>query len=137
MPQDKNKKTGLDSGGRALLIAALAADKKASDVLVLQMEWLTSFTDYFVICSGSSTTQVKTISDYIVETLKAKGIRPMGLEGVSNAKWVLIDFGDVVVHIFEEETRAFYELEKLWMDAPHLEVPSLSAKDTQAEKEEG
>ena len=123
MPQDINKKEDIDSRGKALLIAELAAGKKASGVAVLQMEGLTSFTDYFVICSGSSTTQVKAIADYIVESLKAKGIRPMGVEGVSNAMWVLIDFADVVVHVFEEETKAFYELEKLWLDAPRLEVP--------------
>ncbi len=123
MTQVKNKKEDLDSKGKALLIAGLAADKKASDVTVLDMEGLTSFTEYFVICSGTSSTQVKTISDHIVETLKARGIRPMGVEGVSNAKWILIDFADVVVHIFDEETRAFYELEKLWLDAPHLEAP--------------
>ncbi len=130
MPQDKSKKEEeMDSKGKALLIAGLAADKKASDVVLLEMEGLTSFTEYFVICSGTSTTQVKTIADYIVESLKARGIRPMGVEGASNAKWILIDFADVVVHIFDEETRAFYELEKLWLDAPRLEAPVGPGKD--------
>ena len=126
MPQNKDK--NLDSRGKALLIAQLAADKKASDVVVLDMEGLTSFTDFFVVCSGSSTTQVKAIADNIVETLKAKGVRSLGVEGTKNAMWVLIDFGDVVVHVFEEETRAFYELEKLWLDAQRLDVSGGSEK---------
>ncbi len=135
MPQNKDKnheQKNMDSREKALLIARLASEKQALDVLVLNMEGLTSFTEFFVICSGTSTTQVRTIADYVAETFKAKGARPLGVEGVSNARWVLIDFGDVVVHIFEEETRAFYELEKLWLDAPRLDVPI----ETQTEKPE-
>ncbi|MDA8387393.1 MAG: ribosome silencing factor [Nitrospiraceae bacterium] len=108
---------------KALLIAGLAADKKAADVVILKMEGLTTFTDYFVICSGQSATHVKTISDHITEGLKARGLKPMGVEGTAGRQWVLIDCGDVVVHVFEAETRAFYELEKLWLDAPRLTLP--------------
>jgi ribosome-associated protein len=90
--------------------------------------------DYFVICSGTSTTQVKAIADNIEQKLREEGIRPIGVEGRDNAHWVLIDYGDVVVHIFEEETRAYYELEKFWLDAPRIspdgeDKDSLDRKD--------
>ncbi|MDA8085768.1 MAG: ribosome silencing factor [Nitrospiraceae bacterium] len=111
----------MESREKALLIAGFAADKKAADVVVLQMEGLTSFTDYFVVCSGESTTQVRTIAEHIIEGLKGRGVKPLGVEGLSNQVWVLIDCGDVVVHVFEAATRDFYELEKLWLDAPRLQ----------------
>lgn len=90
------------------------------------MKDLASFTDYFVICSGESTTQVRAIADFIEETLKKgalglKKIKPMGVEGMSACKWVLMDYADVVVHVFEESTRDFYGLERLWLDAPRVE----------------
>ncbi len=113
----------IESREKALLIAGLAADKKAGGVVILQMEGLTSFTDYFVICSGESTTQVRTIAEHIKEGLGARGLKPIGVEGLSNRMWVLIDCGDVIVHVFEADTRAFYELEKLWLDAPRLNWP--------------
>ena len=122
MPRE-NKNPPMEGREKALLIAGFAADKKAADVVVLEMEGLTSFTDYFVICSGTSATHVKTISDHIIEGLRARGIKPMGVEGAAGRQWVLIDCGDVVVHIFEAETRAFYELERLWLDAPRLTLP--------------
>ncbi len=86
------------------------------------MKGLTVIADYFVICSGSSTTQVRAIADFIEEDLKKRGIKPVGIEGAENARWVLMDYGDVIVHIFEEETRAYYELEKFWLDAPRIPI---------------
>jgi ribosome-associated protein len=86
------------------------------------MKDLTSFTDYFVICSGESTTQVKAIAEHIIESLKAEKTKPSGVEGLSHARWVLIDLGDVVAHVFDSETREFYGLEKLWLDAPRVEL---------------
>jgi ribosome-associated protein len=83
---------------------------------------LSTITDYFVICSGESTTQVKAIQEQIEETLKKKGVRPIGIEGRSHSHWILIDYGDVIVHIFEESTRTFYELEKLWIDAKKVKL---------------
>jgi len=73
-----------------------------------------------VICSGDSTTQVKAISENVEKKLKEKGVVPIGSEGESNAHWVLIDYGDVIVHVFDTETRHYYELEKLWLDAPKI-----------------
>jgi ribosome-associated protein len=98
--------------------------------------------DYFVICSGTSTTQVKAIADNVEYKLREEGLRPIGVEGRDNAQWVLIDYGDVVVHVFEEETRAFYELEKFWLDAPKIspdgeDKNSLGRKDKRAVPDRG
>lgn len=83
---------------------------------------MTTITDYFVICSGESTTQVKAIGEQIELKLKEVKTAPLGIEGLKNNLWVLMDYGDVIIHIFEEETRAFYELEKLWIDAKKIPV---------------
>jgi ribosome-associated protein len=112
----------LDSGEKALEIARLALDRKALELVVLDMAGLVMYTDFFVICSGQSTQQVKAIVERIEEGLKGGGIRPQGVEGRTFAHWVLMDYGDVIVHVFEEETREFYELDKLWMDAPRVAV---------------
>ena len=97
-------------------------DKKARDVLVLDLQGLTTITDYFVICSGESTTQVKAITGEIEERFHAEGVKPLGIEGLSHGHWVLMDYNDVIIHIFEEETRKFYELEKLWIDAERIRI---------------
>ena len=104
---------------------------------MLELKELSSFTDYFVICSGESTTQVRSIAEHIEESLlKAlKKTKPIGIEGLKASKWVLLDFSDVVVHIFEQETRDFYRLERLWLDAPRIEVPEEPAKGGQARPE--
>lgn len=108
---------------KALAIARLVLDKKAIDTVVLEMKEITSFTDYFVICSGESTTQVRTIAEYVMEKMREEGIKPIGMEGLSNARWVLEDFNDVILHVFEAGTREFYQLEKLWLDAPRIPLP--------------
>lgn len=82
---------------------------------------MTTITDYFVICSGESTTQVKAITEQIQEIFNDFKIKPLGIEGLSYSHWVLLDYGDVIVHVFEDETRSFYELEKLWIDAKRVE----------------
>jgi ribosome-associated protein len=83
---------------------------------------LSTIADYFVICSGESTTQVKAIEEQIEETFRNEEIRPIGIEGLRYSHWILMDYGDVIVHIFEEATRAFYELEKLWIDAKKINL---------------
>jgi len=95
-------------------------DKKARDVLILDLRGLTIIADYFVICSGESTTHVRAIVEGVEEKSKKIGLKPPGIEGLNYSHWVLMDFGDVIVHIFEERTRDFYELEKLWMDAERV-----------------
>jgi len=99
-----------------------AEEKKAIDLLVLRLAAITEFTDYFVICSGSSTRQTQSIADEIIEQLKKFKIRPLQTEGYNTAQWILIDYGTFVVHIFTEESRQFYDLERLWRDAERVET---------------
>lgn len=101
-------------------IVDLASDKKAADIVLLEIRGLTTLADYFVICSGASERQLGAIADGIVEGLREEGMRPIGREGGANAHWVLIDFGSVVVHIMAPPERDFYQLERLWADAPLL-----------------
>ena len=111
-----------DSKGKLLLCADAIRTKKAFNLVILEMKGLSSIADYFVICSGKSDRQVQAIAHAIEETLKKEGIYPLGVEGFSEAKWVLLDYNDVVVHIFYEGVREFYDLEGLWNDAPNVEV---------------
>jgi ribosome-associated protein len=108
----------------ALLSADAADAKKAFDILVLDLRGLTYITDYFVICSGSNVTQIGAVSDWIGQTLARSGKRPSHVEGGPEASWVLMDYGDVVVHVFDEQTRTYYSLERLWGDAPRVPVPA-------------
>ncbi|GAB4390387.1 MAG: ribosome silencing factor [Thermodesulfovibrionales bacterium] len=124
----------LEGAERALAVARLALDKKASDVVVLEMRDLVAFTDYFVICSGQSSQQVKAIVEHIEETLANKKVKPLGVEGRGHGRWVLMDYNDVIVHVFDEDTRKYYELEKLWLDAPR--VPLDEDKVNLARKDE-
>jgi ribosome-associated protein len=104
-------------------VAARAADeKKAQGVVVLKLSAITEFTDYFVICAGNSTRQTQAIADAVIEELKRFKTRPLHTEGYNNAEWILIDYGAFVVHIFTEEARNFYDLERLWRDAEKVEV---------------
>jgi len=106
----------------AHLCAEAADNKKAFDIQLLDLRALTYIADYFVICSGSNTVQVGAICDWISQTLAQAGINPSHIEGETEASWVLMDYGDVVVHIFEEQARNHYSLEKLWHDAPRVPV---------------
>lgn len=101
----------------ALFSAEAADDKKAFDILILDLRRLTYITDYFVICSGSNITQVSAISDWIGQTLAKNGVHSSHIEGRADSSWVLMDYGDVVVHIFDEQTRLHYALDKLWGEA--------------------
>ncbi len=103
-------------------IARLSLEKKAENVLVMYLRPLTSMTDYFVICTGATNTHVKAISDHIIQSLKKEKIRPLHVEGYTNQEWVLVDYIDVVVHVFQPEKREFYSLERLWGDAEVEEV---------------
>lgn len=92
-------------------------------MIVLDLRGISSATDFFVIASGTSDTQVKAIADHVAVELKKDGVRPEHVEGVRGARWVLIDYVDFVVHVFHREARAFYQLENLWGDAPRWEAP--------------
>lgn len=104
-------------------LAAEAADsKKSFDILVLDLRGLTSIADYFLICSAGSTTQVGAIADGIDHALSQERCRPSHIEGMASSTWVLMDYGDVVVHIFDEQARSYYGLDKLWGDAPSIRL---------------
>jgi ribosome-associated protein len=103
---------------RVALGVAAALDKKAADLVVLKIADISGFADYFVICHGSSDRQVRAISDEIQERLRESGHRPISIEGETKANWILVDYGDVVFHVFLEERRRYYGLERLWGDAP-------------------
>ena len=102
--------------------ANAALDKKALGLVILKVKEISSFTDYFIICSGSSDRQVKAISDSVESVLKKSGVLPLGIEGARTGQWVLMDYGDVVVHVFYEPVREFYDIERLWSDAPTMTV---------------
>ncbi|HEX3032542.1 MAG TPA: ribosome silencing factor [Bacillota bacterium] len=104
------------------IAAAAAEDKKARDVKTLQIKELSIITDYFVICSANSTTQVKAIADNIEEKLEEQDIRVLHREGMREGRWILLDYGSVVVHVFQEDERTYYNLERLWGDAKTVEV---------------
>jgi ribosome-associated protein len=107
---------------RALDIAHAGLDKKAEDVLVLDVRGLTSYADYFVLMTADSDRQASAIADAVDERLKARGASKVGVEGYEGGRWILIDYGDVVAHVFNRESRGFYDLEGLWADAPRFTV---------------
>ena len=106
---------------RAKQIAALIDNKKGEEVRVIQIGTLTTIGDYFVVATGNSTTQVKALADEVEEKLSAEGLEPKRIEGYASASWILLDYYDVIVHIFLKETREFYALERLWGDAPEID----------------
>jgi len=102
-----------------------AADKKATDIRVLDLREIASFAEFFVLASGNNQRQVQAVSDEINERLKKDlGSRPVRIEGYSSAEWLLMDYGDFIVHIFDKDARDFYDLERLWRDARRVEVPA-------------
>lgn len=120
------KREGLELETRDIAVAAAeaASDKKAEDIVAIDVAALIVVTDYFVICTGRTGRQVKTIAEEVEEQLRERlGIKPIGREGVEEGRWILLDFVDVVVHVFQPAERDFYRLEKLWGDAPRLPLP--------------
>ena len=104
----------------ALACAEAAADKKAEDIAILDLRGISSFTDFFIVCSANSDPQLKAISSSVRETMRDLGARPLNEEGFPASQWVVIDFGEVIVHVFNAEKRDFYNLESLWKDAPRI-----------------
>jgi ribosome-associated protein len=103
-------------------VADLAADRKALDIVQLDLRGIIGYADYFVICSGRTDRQTRAIHDAIHQGMKARGILPGRVEGVTEARWILMDYLDVVVHVFTPDTREYYRLEQLWGEAPSLVV---------------
>ncbi len=106
----------------AKMIAELALEKKAEDIVVMDVSKLAGFTDFFVIATGNSDTHIKTLADYIEDELSQYKVKVWHKEGYANLKWILMDYVDVVVHIFDTETRDYYDLETLWADAEKIIV---------------
>lgn len=106
------------------LATQAASDKKAEDLVVLDLREVASFTEFFFICSGTNPKQVQAIVDAIEEQLRKAGKRPLHIEGYASAEWILMDYGDFIVHVFGGTARHFYDLERLWRDAKRVEVSS-------------
>lgn len=114
----------------ATFLATKVLEKKAKNVAILDMRELASYTDFFIICSASNRRQVKAIANFLRKMGKDEiGHAANGTEGLEAARWVLVDFSDAVVHIFDEQLRGFYDLDGLWADAPRLETPEVEADD--------
>ena len=123
--EEKNiprKKTGKDPKEKVSCCIQAALDKKAEDLVILKVTKLSSFTDFFLICHGQSTRQVRGIARYIEEKVGEAGFEPLGVEGYREGRWVLIDYNEIIVHIFQKSTREFYDLERLWIEAPRIEI---------------
>ena len=99
-----------------------ATDKKANHLVVLDLRKATGFTDFFLICSGTNARQIRAIADSVTEALAAGGVKPAHVEGYERSEWILLDYFDFVVHVFAQETRAFYGLERLWGNAERIEI---------------
>ncbi len=107
---------------KAMRIVEAALDRKAEQPVVLDMRELTAYADTFIILSGRSDRQVRSIAEAIVHALKSNGEQPLGVEGLNEGNWVLIDCNDAIVHVFDPETREKYDLERLWRDAPRFDL---------------
>jgi ribosome-associated protein len=123
----KTTKPTLTTLEKVILCSKEAAARKAEDVLVLDLAKHTSFADYFVICSGRSSRQVQAIADQVVRKMRESGTRPLHIEGHQQGHWVLVDYGDVIMHIFYRPVRELYDLESLWADAERIDPESVLA----------
>ena len=122
-PLSKEPATG-EIDERILTAFQAAAEKKALDIVVLDLREIASFTDYFVIVSGTNERQVQAISDGVADTLKKSGTPAARIEGYKTAEWILLDYGDFVVHVFDDKARKFYDLERLWRESRRVELPA-------------
>lgn len=123
MRPKKERKASVASDEKVALCITLTEEKKAENILVLDLREISSVTDYFFVCHGTSDRHVKAIADHVLEMMKKGGYPALGVEGYPEARWILLDFGDLVIHIFYEEARRFYELERLWGHATQIYPP--------------
>ena len=115
---------------RILTALQAASDKKALDPVVLDLRQIASFTDYFLITSGANERQVQAISDEVTERLKKGGVAAARVEGYKSAEWILLDYGDFIVHVFADKARKFYDLERLWRESKRVELPAEFSTDS-------
>jgi ribosome-associated protein len=135
-PRPKRPESAKDM---ALLCAAAGLDKKAQDLLLLDVAELSGYTDYFLLASGRSTRQCAAIAENMARVMKKAGIKPLSINGLQEGGWVLLDFGDIVVHVFHQPVRDLYDLESLWSDAPKVdivldELPALSNLEQESKR---
>ena len=120
--KEKDTPNALEIEDAVKIAAEAASEKKAQDLVVLDLRDIASFTEYFLICNGNNQRQVQAISDAVADQLREVGKRPLHIEGYSNAEWILLDYGDFIVHVFGDSARRFYDLERLWRDAKRVKV---------------
>jgi ribosome-associated protein len=121
------RKKESNSRTRALLCVNASLEKKAKELVILNVSGISSFADYFILCSGTSDRQIQAIADAIQLNLKQAGMLPLGVEGEAGGKWILLDYDDVIIHVFLESVRTFYDLERLWSETPRMAVPDETA----------
>ena len=129
MKKRSPEKAPWDPQKKALQIAEVAQSKHAGEIVVFHVTELTSVADFFVLCSAESEPQMRAIADAVEDSLSKKGASPYGREGREGGLWILIDYNDVLLHIFKKEAREFYSLDRLWGDAPRIPFPSASDQE--------
>lgn len=122
----------LNPRSKALEAAQAAIEKKATDTVLLKVGELTTIADYMVVCSAQSNRQVKAVVEHVEDRLKEMKVRPLSIEGTEAAVWILIDYGDIMVHVFTEESREHYGLDRLWGDAPMEAIEDLTSSPAKA-----
>lgn len=115
----------MNSKEMAKLVCTALEEKKAEDIKVINIEEISVLADFFIIASGTNRNQVQAMADNVEEILGKEGVNPKQIEGYQTANWVLLDYGDVIVHVFDEENRLFYDLERIWRDGKSVEVEEL------------
>jgi len=123
-----------DTKKRVILCVNAALEKKAKNIIILNMQKVTSFADYSIVCSGNSDRQVQSIAQAIEENMKKNGFLPLGIEGERTAQWILMDYADIIVHVFYEPVRDLYDMERLWSDAPRMEIDNDAERITRLRK---
>ncbi|MBM74726.1 MAG: ribosome silencing factor [Proteobacteria bacterium] len=114
------------------IIAEAIVEKKGSALKILKLEGIVDFCDCFIICSGGASRQVRAVADNVTFSLKEQNVLPNGVEGVGTDQWILIDYGDVIVHVFSHDARAYYALDQLWVDAEEVDLTELGITDEAA-----
>ncbi len=121
----------MNSAEKLKFMAKVLDEKKAQDIVAIKINNLTIVTDYFLIASGTSTTHVKALADELELKLKEKEISPLRVEGYNSSAWILLDYGEILVHLFISDVRDFYGLERLWVDGTRIELPTLLSEQEQ------
>ncbi|MDT7809341.1 MAG: ribosome-associated protein [Acidobacteriota bacterium] len=135
-PHDASAAGAEELDERITLALHAAGEKKAHDLVVLDLREVASFTDYFIITSGTNVRQVQAVADEVQEQLRKRlGVKPARVEGYNSAEWILLDYGDFIFHVFEEKSRRFYDLERLWRDAVRVRLPPEQASGEGASRD--